>query len=175
MERRSIPRRRRLFLWAGLIVLLSVAAEAQSVADVAKKSKEQTKDKKARVVITDEKLKGGASAGSAESVETAPAAGAQPASAGDASKKTAEREEKQAKLNGEYAGKYRKMVLDLKNAEARQQEAQSRHAFTSAASWQRKAKEIRGRMDSLKEEGRQAGVEPGVFRQVEKNLDRLEH
>ncbi len=175
MAGRGTPAIRRLALAVVAAVLLGAAASAQSVADVAKKNKEQTKERKARIVITDRTLKSAPAAGSAESAATAPAAGAPSAPAADASKKTAEREEKQAKLNQEYSGKYRKMLLDLKNAEARQQEAQSRYAFTSAASWQRKAKEVREKMDALKEEARKAGVEPGVFRQVEKNLERLEH
>jgi hypothetical protein len=166
---------RHLFLTAVAVALLSAGVSAQSVAGVAKKNKEQSKDKKARVVITDQTLKSAPAAGSAESAAAAPVAAAPSAPPGDASKKAAEREEKQAKLNQEYAGKYRKLLLDLKNAEARQQEAQSRYAFTSAASWQRKAKEQREKMDALREEGRKAGVEPGVFRQVEKNLERLEH
>lgn len=171
----GIPGIHRLALAVVAAVLLGAAASAQSVADVARKNKEQTKDQKARIVITDRTLKSAPATGSAESAATAPAAGAPSAPAVDASKKTAEREEKQAKLNQDYAGKYRKMLLDLKNAEARQQEAQSRHAFSSAASWQKKAKEQRARMDALQEEARKAGVEPGVFRQVEKDLERLEH
>lgn len=173
MAERRIRTGRRVFpviLWAAL---LGVAATAQSVADVAKKNKGQTSEKKSRIVITDQTLKGGAV--SAEPAAAAPATGAQTAPVGDASNKKADREKKQAELNQEYSGKYRKLFLDMKNAEARQQEAQSRYAWTSAASWQRKAKELREKMDALKEEGRKAGVEPGVFRQVEKNLERLEH
>ena len=166
---------RRVILVAVAAALLGAAAPAQSVADVAKKNKEQAKDKKARIVITDQTLKSAPAAEPAESASASPAGGAQPAPAVDASKKTADREKRQAELNQEYSGKYRKMLLDLKNAEARQQEAQSRYAFTSAASWQRKAREVREKMDALKEEARKAGVEPGVFRQVEKNLERLEH
>lgn len=165
----------RCFAIGLLIISLSGVGPAQSVADVAKKNKEQAKEKKARIVITDQTLKTAPADGSAESASAAPAGGAQPIPADDASKKTAEREKKQSVLVQEYSGKYRKMLLDLKNAEARQQEAQSRYAFTSAASWQRKAKEIREKMEALKEDGRKAGVEPGVFRQVEKNLERLEH
>lgn len=173
MTEREIRTGCRLFLIAAAFAWLGASAPAQSVADVAKKNKEQAKDKKSRVVITDSTLKSGAPAGSAESAGADPAAGPPPA--GAASKKTGDREKRQAELNEEYAGKYRKMLLDLKNAETRQQEAQSRYAFTSAASWQRKAKEVREKMDALKEEARKAGVEPGVFRQVEKNLERLEH
>jgi hypothetical protein len=156
-------------------VLLGAAATAQSVAGVAKKNKDQAGEKKPRIVITDQTLKGGTPAASAEPAAAAPAAGAQTAPAGAASNKATDREKRQAELNQEYSGKYRKLFLDLKNAEARQQEAQSRYAWTSAASWQRKAKELREKMDALKEEGRKAGVEPGVFRQVEKNLERLNH
>ena len=49
-------RARFVFLSLGLAILAAGLA-AQSVADVARKSKEESKDKKARVVITDQQLK----------------------------------------------------------------------------------------------------------------------
>jgi len=46
------------FVWlAGWLAVAATGLAAQSVADVAKKSKEESKDRKARVVITDQQLK----------------------------------------------------------------------------------------------------------------------
>jgi hypothetical protein len=49
--------RGRLVWLAGWLAVLGAVLAAQSVADVARKSKEENKDKKARVVITDQQLK----------------------------------------------------------------------------------------------------------------------
>lgn len=49
--------RARIVGLAGWLAVLASVLAAQSVADVARKSKEQNKDKKARVVITDQQLK----------------------------------------------------------------------------------------------------------------------
>lgn len=49
--------RERIVWMAGWLAVLATVLAAQSVADVARKSKEESKDKKARVVITDQQLK----------------------------------------------------------------------------------------------------------------------
>jgi hypothetical protein len=153
----------------GLACLLAGTGAGQSVADVAKKNKEQNKDKKARVVITNATLKSGekgaAPAGEGEA-KTAPSAGK------DSPGAAAGREKAQGKVDQEYRDKYRKMIQDLRKMEKNQSEAESRYAWSSAAGWQRKAKEQRKKIDDLKEEARKAGVEPGVFRQVDKELER---
>lgn len=164
MENRVTRRRVRLLLWFGIVALLFSAAGAQSVADVAKKNKEQSKEKKARIVITDETLKSSPSGPSTQS------AGETATTPGEWGKKQEETKKLTEDRYQEYREGYRRLRIDLVKAQTRMQQAMIHGDNTALDIWRDKATKLQKRIANLKQQAIKDGVGPSMFRDVDREL-----
>lgn len=143
------------FLCAGL-------ATAQSVAGVAKKSKEQSANKKAKTVITNDTLpsKAKSPAGPAEASPpgTAPAPG-EPKSA-----------DERSKLEKEYLQKFQNLYTQYEENRLQYEKNDAERYHSSARYYHERMDKNMEQIKALEEQARKDGLAPGLSRQAHKDV-----
>lgn len=135
--------------------------QAQSLAEMAKKNKEKNKDKKARVVITDDVLKNKGTQGS--SAKPAPSTTGSPEAENQRMKDQRELDQYFFKKLNEYLSNYSKCFKNLEEAFRTGDEERAFNAATCCQHWV-------DRYDQLAKEANSKGISKGAAEELNRRV-----